>query len=216
MSLDLVDFSTVIFAVNGIGIVMPLENSMRNPQKFLGFPSILLIAMVTITLMYLVMGLFGYVRYNEKILGSITLNIPTSEWTAIVGKIFIGLAVLFTIGLKFYIAMDIMLKKLEERIAKNRNILEILIRTVMMFLMGGLAIAVPDLGPFISFIGAVFHSFLGIFIPAAIETVLLSSYGGYGVLKWKLWKNIFLMLFAMVALFSGAFVSIKDIIKMYS
>jgi len=43
----------------------------------------------------------------------------------------------------------------------------------------------------------------------------LSAYEGFGAFKWKLWKNIILMIFSIIALFSGAFVSILDIIETY-
>jgi hypothetical protein len=57
---------------------------------------------------------------------------------------------------------------------------------------------------------------LGIFVPAFIEIVFLSSYEGFGPIKWKLWKNILLMIFSLVAMFAGAFVSILDIIETYT
>lgn len=208
--------STVIFATTGIGVVMPLENTMRKPQQFLGYPSILLIAMTIITVMYFTMGFFGFIRFGEEVRGSITLNLPTNEWPAILGQILMGIAILLTLGLKFFIPMDILLKKIENSIAKSRILYETLIRIAVMVVMGSLAIAVPDIGLFVSLIGAIFFSILSIFIPAFIETVFLQSYEDYGRLYWKLIKNILLMLFAVIALFSGSFVSIKDIIKTYS
>lgn len=209
-------FSTVIFAMEGIGAVMPVENSMKKPQHFLGAPSVLLIAMITVMVLYTVMGFLGFVRYGDLIRGSITLNLPTEDNLAITGQILIGLAILFTFGLQFYIPMDIMLKKLENRIAKSRNMSEIGLRTVIMIVMAALAILVPDLEPFISLVGAVFFGSLGLFVPAFIELIFLSSYGGHGVLNWKLWKNLFLMAFALVAMFAGAFVSIQHIIRTYT
>lgn len=34
-------YSTVIFAMEGIGVVMPVENDMKQPQHFLGCPGVL-------------------------------------------------------------------------------------------------------------------------------------------------------------------------------
>ena len=202
--------------MEGIGAVMPVENSMEKPKEFLGKPSVLLISMVTVTVLYTIMGFLGYVRFGDKIRGSITLNLPTDEWSAITGQVLIGLAILFTFGLQFYIPMEILVKKLENRLAKNRNVKEISLRTVIMVAMAGLAIAVPDLEPFISLVGAVFFGSLGLFVPAFIEIVFLQTNGNFGVLKWKLWKNIFLMVFALVAMFAGAFVSIQHIVETYT
>lgn len=202
--------------MEGIGAVMPVENSMEKPQEFLGKPSVLLIAMIAVTVLYSVMGFLGYARFGPGILASITLNLPTDEWSAITGQTLIGLAILFTFGLQFYIPMDILVKKLENKMAKNRNVKEIALRTVIMIMMGGLAIAVPDLEPFISLVGAVFFGSLGLFVPAFIEIVFLQTNGTFGPLKWKLWKNIFLMVFALIAMFAGAFVSIQHIIETYT
>lgn len=202
--------------MEGIGAVMPVENSMQKPQEFLGKPSVLLIAMIVVTVLYTIMGVLGFIRFGNDIRGSITLNLPEGQWPAITGQFLIGFAILFTFGLQFYIPMEILLKKIENRIAKSRNMSEIAIRTFIMVIMGGLAIAVPDLEPFISLVGAVFFGSLGLFVPAFIEIVFLQTNGSYGKLDWKLWKNLFLMLFALVAMFAGAFVSIKDIIESYT
>lgn len=72
-------FSTVIFAMEGIGVVMPLENSMSNPQHFLGCPSVLYSAMGTVVLLYSSIGFFGYVKFGSDTAGSITLNLPVDE-----------------------------------------------------------------------------------------------------------------------------------------
>lgn len=203
--------------MEGIGAVMPVENSMEKPQQFLGYPSVLLIAMGVVTVMYSVIGFLGYVRFGDAIRGSITLNLPTDQWPAVTGQCLIGLAILFTFGLQFYIPMEILMRKLENRIAKHiRNVSEIGIRTGIMILMAVLAIIVPDLEPFISLVGAVFFGSLGILVPAFIEIVFLQAHGGFGSLKWKLWKNVFLMIFAGIAMFAGAFVSIKDIVETYT
>lgn len=202
--------------MEGIGAIMPVENSMLKPKEFLGKPSILLIAMITVTVLYSVMGFLGFVRFGDLIKGSITLNLPTDKWYAITGQILIGLAILFTFGLQFYIPMEIILKKLEARLAKHRNMSEIGLRTFIMIIMAALAIAIPDLEPFISLVGAVFFSSLGLFVPAFIEIVYLQTNGSFGPMRWLLWKNILLMVFSVIAMFAGAFVSIKHIIDSYT
>lgn len=200
----------------GIGVVMPLENSMSKPQQFLGFPSVLLIEMTTITIIYFITGIFGFIRFGDEIKGSITLNLPSDEWPAITGQVLVGVAIVFTFGLQFFVAMDILLKKLENRFAKSRIVSEVVARSGIMIILGGLAVAVPDIEPIVSLVGSVFFSTLGIFVPAFIEIVFCQANGGHGTLKWKLWKNIFFLLFAVLALVSGSYVSIKDIIETYT
>lgn len=72
-------FSTVIFAMEGIGVVMPVENSMKKPQHFLGCPGVLNTAMSIVVVLYAVIGFFGYLKYGEETGGSITFNLPVEE-----------------------------------------------------------------------------------------------------------------------------------------
>lgn len=72
-------FATVIFAMEGIGAVMPVENEMQKPQHFLGCPGVLNTAMITVVLLYTVIGFFGYVRFGDVVQGSVTLNLPLED-----------------------------------------------------------------------------------------------------------------------------------------
>lgn len=69
-------FSTVIFAMDGISAVMPVENDMKKPQHYLGCPGVLNTAMITLIVLYSAIGLIGYVRFGEEVKGSVTLNLP--------------------------------------------------------------------------------------------------------------------------------------------
>lgn len=70
-------FGTAIFALEGIGVVMPLENNMQNPNHFIGCPGVLNTGMFFVVLLYASTGFFGYLKYGEEVAGSITLNLPT-------------------------------------------------------------------------------------------------------------------------------------------
>ena len=84
--------------------------------------------------------------------------------TAEIAQVLIALAILFTFGLQFYVPMDILWRKLEPRIAKEKhNISQVSIRTGIILIQGGVAAAVPKLEPFIGLVGAIFFSALGEF-----------------------------------------------------
>lgn len=65
--------------MEGIGVVMPVENSMKKPQYFLGCPGVLNTAMITVMVLYAAIGFLGYVRYGDIVAGSITLNLPKED-----------------------------------------------------------------------------------------------------------------------------------------
>lgn len=92
--------------------------------------------------------------------------------------------------------------------------MQIVSRSGIILILAALAIAVPDLEPFISLVGAVFFSTLGLLVPAVVEGVFL--WPETGRFHWILIKNVFLVLFALLALLTGSAVSILNIIKIYT
>lgn len=72
-------FGTVIFALEGIGVVMSLENNMKTPGNFLGCPGVLNFGMAFVVSLYAVFGFLGYLAYGDDTKGSITLNLPKDE-----------------------------------------------------------------------------------------------------------------------------------------
>ncbi|XP_034187798.2 proton-coupled amino acid transporter-like protein pathetic [Osmia lignaria lignaria] len=208
-------FATVLFAIEGIGVVMPVENSMENPQRFLGCPGVLNITMTIVVSLYAILGVFGYLTYGEEVRASITLNIPIEDLLGQVVKLLIALAVLFTYGLQYYVPLEIMWKGLKDKCShKYQGVCETLLRIVMALLTVVVALIVPELDPFISLVGSIFFSILGISIPAIVETI--SCWEGHlGAFKWRLWKNFILVMFSLFALIFGSWISILDIIKLY-
>lgn len=59
--------------------VMPLENSMKTPKHFLGVFGVLNVGMSGVTVIYILLGFFGYLKYGDKTEDSITLNLPTED-----------------------------------------------------------------------------------------------------------------------------------------
>lgn len=168
--------------MEGIGAVMPVENDMKKPQHFLGCPGVLNTAMITVVTLYAVIGFFGYVRFGDEVKGSITLNLPEgfmyvdilSFQNSVIdhcsffyrlaqsAQVLIAFAILFTFGLQFYIPMDILWRKMNHKVPKERhNITQIIMRVGIILIMGAVAMAVPNLEPFIGLVGAVFFSILG-------------------------------------------------------
>lgn len=56
--------------------VLPVENSMANPDHFRGYCGVLSIAMTLIVSMYSIIGFVCYLKFGENTLPNITLNLP--------------------------------------------------------------------------------------------------------------------------------------------
>lgn len=72
-------FGTAIYAFEGIGVVLPLENNMKTPEAFGGTTGVLNTGMVIVAALYTAVGFFGYLKYGDDVQGSITLNLPPND-----------------------------------------------------------------------------------------------------------------------------------------
>lgn len=61
--------------------ILPLENKMKTPQDFGGCFGVLNISMFIVGLLYIAVGFFGYLKYGDAAVGSVTLNLPQGEWS---------------------------------------------------------------------------------------------------------------------------------------
>ncbi|KAK9508556.1 hypothetical protein O3M35_006090 [Rhynocoris fuscipes] len=207
-------FSTVLFGMEGIGTMLPIENSMKSPKHFLGCPGVLTIAMSIVVTLFMLIGCIGYLKFGDDALGSITLNLP-DDWMAETVKGLVALAILFSYGLQLTASVDVVWKRIQHRFRpENEERAYYSTRALMILGTVILAIAVPTLAPVISLIGAVGFSMCGFFYPAVVESVIYWD-SGWGRWNWMLWKNIALVLVSIVAAVSGTITSISDIIDQY-
>ena len=65
--------------IQGIGVVLPLENQMRTPHEMRGWNGVLNTSMILVSCLYIAVGFFGYLKYGDQVAGSITLNLPVDE-----------------------------------------------------------------------------------------------------------------------------------------
>ncbi|XP_044766732.1 proton-coupled amino acid transporter-like protein pathetic isoform X2 [Coccinella septempunctata] len=204
-------FGTAIFALEGIGVVMPLENNMKNPDHFIGCPGVLNIGMAFVVALYSVTGFLGFLKYGPDTMSSISLNLPQEQPLAQAVKLMIALAIFFTYSLQFYVPMQIIWKNVKSKFTSRPNLSEYTIRISLIILTVVLAIVVPNLSGFISLVGAVCLSMLGMIFPAIIETLTCYEEPGFGKFSWRLYKNIFLIIFGLVGFLTGSYVSLQEI-----
>ena len=66
--------------------VLPLHNSIRDKRRY---PSVLALCMNITVIVNAIIAFLGYCRYGESIKGSITLNMPTHVWYALLTYLFL-------------------------------------------------------------------------------------------------------------------------------
>ncbi|XP_031630120.1 proton-coupled amino acid transporter-like protein CG1139 [Contarinia nasturtii] len=211
-------FCTVLFALEAIGVIMPLENEMRTPKDFRGSTGILNRAMFLIVALYIGLGLTGYLRYGDEIKPTITINLPQTDTLALLAKALIAVSVFATHALSCYVAIDIawseyILKRIEK---SNRKLLwEYALRTGIVFITFVMAVAIPDLDLFISLIGALSLATLGILFPPFLETVAKWNRVSGFTKALMISKNLLFGVIGLAGFFIGSSISMKDIINRY-
>ncbi|VDK49260.1 unnamed protein product [Gongylonema pulchrum] len=69
-------FGTVLFAFEGIAVVLPVENRMNQPQIFIRWNGVLNSACLVVLSIFAVMGFYGYLAVGDKVADTVTLNLP--------------------------------------------------------------------------------------------------------------------------------------------
>uniref|UniRef100_A0A1B6GKP3 Amino acid transporter transmembrane domain-containing protein n=2 Tax=Cuerna arida TaxID=1464854 RepID=A0A1B6GKP3_9HEMI len=208
-------FTTVIFAYDGIGMVLPIENSMKNPRRFLGCPGVLNISVIWLVSMYAGMGFFGYLRYGDATQGTITLNISTSSIVGQAVKLMVTFNVVCSYALFLYVPVEIAWRILKPKL--KSSIYCYCIRLIMILISIVIAVLVPDLEPFVGLVGAGSSSTLNLFFPPVIELVTFWEDKAYmGRFHWRAIKNVLIILLWLVCLTTGIYSSLVEIVKLYA
>lgn len=124
----------------------------------------------------------------------------------------IAFAIFFTYSLQFYVPMEIIWKNLKHYCGARKLWVEYSVRVILITGSVIVAIAVPNLGGFISLVGAVCLSTLGLMFPAIIDLVTSLEDPGLGRFNWRLWKNGLLIAFGVVGFCTGSYVSLQEIL----
>ncbi|XP_016988952.1 glutamate transporter polyphemus-like [Drosophila rhopaloa] len=210
-------FGIVLFSVSSVGVMLAVESKMAKPQKFIGWFGILDLAALLVVVSYVLFGVFGYWHYGDEVAASLTLNLP-DEPLAHAIQVIIAIDIFLSFPLSGYVVINIIMTHCWNKNGDLENpvLKEILLR-ICFVLVGTLnGVAFPDLGPLLALTGAFTISLLNLVFPALLEICLYYPEGfNYGILKWKLIKDIIMVIFGVIILIQGTIVSIIDIVEYY-
>ncbi|CAB3258805.1 unnamed protein product [Arctia plantaginis] len=204
---------TTLFAMEAVGVVLALEYNMENPRRFVGLCGLLSIGMIIILSLFVLMGVPGYFKYGDETKASITLNLPQEQKKAQAAKVAFSLALFFSFPLQNFVAYELIWRKLKKRspsLATKGS--DYLLRIALVLVPYAPAVSIPKLGPFISLMGALCLSLLAIVFPGIMDMCLWYP-NNYGAAKYKLLRDIFIIFFGLICLFSGVYVSILEFIN---
>ncbi|XP_055303048.1 proton-coupled amino acid transporter-like protein CG1139 isoform X2 [Sitodiplosis mosellana] len=207
-------FGTAIYAFEGIGVVLPLENNMKTPQDFGGLTGVLNTGMVIVASLYTAVGFFGYLKYGDKVAATITLNLDSNAVLAQSVRLMMALAIFLSYGLQFYVPMNIMGPWVRNLFTGEyaQNLSDSGLRIGLIIITFILAALVPNLGPIISLVGALSSSTLALIFPPLIEIVTFGP-ERMGRYYWRLWKDLAIMIFGILGFFFGSYASIMALLN---
>ncbi|KAL9119394.1 MAG: hypothetical protein Q9187_004055, partial [Circinaria calcarea] len=106
---------TAIFTFEGIGLIIPIQESMKRPSQL---PSVLAFVMVIITTIFLSMGAISYAAYGSSTKTVILLNMPQDDKFVNAVQLLYSLAILLSTPLQLFPAIRIMENELFTRSGK--------------------------------------------------------------------------------------------------
>lgn len=146
---------TAIFTFEGIGLIIPIQTSMKNPRKF---PGVLALVMVIITIIFVSMGALSYAAYGSKTKTVVILNMPQDNKFVNGVQFIYSLAILLSTPLQIYPAIEITSQQLFSRTGKYNPYIKWkknVFRFFMVAVCATLAwVGSDDLDKFVSLVGS--------------------------------------------------------------
>ncbi|KAE8452440.1 hypothetical protein EG329_000342 [Mollisiaceae sp. DMI_Dod_QoI] len=106
---------TAIFTFEGIGLIIPIQESMKQPKKF---PAVMAGVMVIITVVFISMGALSYAAYGSATETVVILNLPQDDKLVNGIQFLYSLAILLSTPLQFFPAIRITENELFTRSGK--------------------------------------------------------------------------------------------------
>ncbi|CAJ2508192.1 Uu.00g093780.m01.CDS01 [Anthostomella pinea] len=145
---------TAIFTFEGIGLIIPIQESMKQPSKF---PKVMFFVMIIISVLFITMGAVSYAAYGSKTETVVLLNLPQDSKFVNGVQFLYSLAILLSTPLQIFPAIRITENALFTRSGKYNPYIKWqknMFRFFVVFLCALIAWAgADDLDKFVALVG---------------------------------------------------------------
>ncbi|CAB4490447.1 hypothetical protein RhiirA5_452288 [Rhizophagus irregularis] len=194
---------TAVFTFEGIGLIIPITESMKEPEKF---PKVLTGVMIFISVLFTSIGALSYATFGSNIKTVVIINLPSDDPLVQTVQLLYALAILLSIPLQLFPAIRIMEQGLFVKSGKNdlyvkwqKNIFRILTVIACALIAWGGA---SDLDKFVSLIGSFACVPLCFIYPPLFHYKVARTFGAKML-------DIFVLTFGVFSLFYTTHVTIR-------
>lgn len=146
---------TAIFTFEGVGLIIPIQESMKNPSKF---PPVLAGVMIFITILFIGMGALSYAAFGSATKTVVLLNLPQDSKLVNAVQLLYSLAILLSTPLQLFPAIRIMETGLFSRSGKHNPYIKWKKNAFRFFLVAVCAVVAyagaNDLDKFVALVGS--------------------------------------------------------------
>ncbi|XP_065057224.1 proton-coupled amino acid transporter 1-like [Rhopilema esculentum] len=203
-------FGQSVFAFEGIGVILPVEKKAKKPKDFV---FVMYCSIIFVVILYIAVGLFGYLAYPDSIKGSVTLNLSETGFHIAVQSVY-ALAIFCTYFIQFYVPMTIMIPSVRRFSPfKFVKVADVFFRTVCVCVTFGVAVGVPQLGNSIALVGSLAGSAVLFVFPSLLHLLVIWDDRHRFVTKLNIAKNIFIMVIGTIGAIVGTYEAVNAIIN---
>ncbi|XP_076181170.1 proton-coupled amino acid transporter-like protein acs [Ptiloglossa arizonensis] len=210
---------TVFFSMASPGVILAIEHDMQKPWNYTKCNGVLNWGMIFVTLLHVLVGVTGYLKWGSETLGNFIRNHHTNDVATLVALIMQALAIYFTYGLQCYMPITILTNEyvfpaLEENICKGSLYQwDLIVRFSVSLATCLLAASIPKLELFTGLVGAIGISTLTTLIP--ITLYILVNYDERGMLRSRMILSVALLLVALFITLCAIIVNIISIVEYF-
>ncbi|CAD5214466.1 unnamed protein product [Bursaphelenchus okinawaensis] len=206
-------FGTVMFAFEGIAVILPIENQMDEPPHFISNTGVLNTACLLVLAVYSTTGFYGYLAFGDAVKDTITLNLPNEWFYQLIKLMFVG-CILVSFPLQFYVPIERIEKWISRKVPQDRQEFFVYFsRYSLVLVICLLAELIPHLALFISLIGAFAGTALALLFPPVID---LLTHWAQCTLNGKVWlTDLVLVSFGFLGFCTGTYASLLEIAKAF-
>uniref|UniRef100_A0A915D5L6 Amino acid transporter transmembrane domain-containing protein n=1 Tax=Ditylenchus dipsaci TaxID=166011 RepID=A0A915D5L6_9BILA len=202
-------FGTVMFAFEGVCVVMPIENRMEHPKFFISWNGVLNSSCLVVLAIFAVTGFYGYLAFGQTTMETVTLNLPPQPFYEMLKLMFVA-CVMVSYPLQFFVPMERIEKFITRKCAVEKQMRNVYFaRFSIVLATCAIAEMVPHLALFISLVGAVACTSLALLFPPFIDLLVCYAQNKLSPLIYI--RNFGIFIFAMIGFGTGTYSALRDI-----